>query len=316
MIYILFFCIAIVAITITKFAVPFILSRARISHHLVATVNFFLNIAVLLSTFFVLFFLLQFSGVIDNTNDIEGEQHETTIHTFENKKGSNTSKLQDKLAKGKEDERIEQEREKEHQRELEAEKERRIKLEKQRRLDEEKKRKRLQEELEAEKKRRIELEKQQRLDEEQERIKQEQERLRKLEEEKERLRAENERQRIELEKQRRLDDKKERERRKKERRIKRAKQRRLLAKKKERERREKERLRKLKSPCEKIKDSLDTRFLNYAIRKANNEMTILPNRQGVNCYITPTGMREGCITYQIEQEGNLALCFYEECTER
>ncbi|MCI5188791.1 MAG: hypothetical protein D3905_03115 [Candidatus Electrothrix sp. AS4_5] len=71
-----------------------------------------------------------------------------------------------------------------------------------------------------------------------------------------------------------------------------------------------------KSQCEKIKDSLDTRLLNYAIRKANNDMTILPNRQGVNCYITPTGMREGCITYQIEQEGNPALCFYKECTKR
>ncbi len=71
-----------------------------------------------------------------------------------------------------------------------------------------------------------------------------------------------------------------------------------------------------KSQCAKIKDSLDTRFLNYAIRKPNNEMTILPNRQGVNCYIIPTGIRGGCIEYQIEQEGNPELCFYKECTRR
>ncbi|MCI5192677.1 MAG: hypothetical protein D3915_06060 [Candidatus Electrothrix sp. AU1_5] len=313
MIYILSFCIAIVAITITKFAVPFILSRARISHHLVATVNFFLNIAVLLSTFFVLFFLLHFSGVIDNTNDIEGEQHETTTHTLENKKDSNTSKLQDKLAKGKEDERIEQER-------LKAENERqRIELEKQRLLAEKKERERIEKErlqLEAENERqRIELEKQRLLAEKKEHERIEKERLQ--------LEAEKERRRIELEKQRRLlAEKKERERIEKERlkaekerrrRIERAKQRRRLAEKKERERRKKERLKaKKKSPCEKIQDSLDKRSLNDAIRTLGNNMIVLYNKQGVPCYIIPNGIKDGYIKYQIEQAGNSALCFYKE----
>ncbi|MCI5194353.1 MAG: hypothetical protein D3915_14705 [Candidatus Electrothrix sp. AU1_5] len=69
-----------------------------------------------------------------------------------------------------------------------------------------------------------------------------------------------------------------------------------------------------KTNCKKIIDSLDERMLNYAIRKASNEMTILPNKQGVNCYIIPKGIRGECIEYQIQQEGSSALCFYKECT--
>ncbi|MCI5148319.1 MAG: hypothetical protein D3916_02800, partial [Candidatus Electrothrix sp. MAN1_4] len=165
MIYILLFCIAI-AIIITKFAVPFILSRTKIPHHSVTTVNFFLNIAVSLSVFFVLFFLLQATGILNTNDEIAGEQPETTIHQLKDEKASRGSKGDDQLAK--EPERIEQERLRE---ELKAEKERyRIELEKQQRLAEEKERlrkleeekererieeeqKRLQEELEAEKER-------------------------------------------------------------------------------------------------------------------------------------------------------------------
>ncbi|MCI5127856.1 MAG: hypothetical protein D3907_05005 [Candidatus Electrothrix sp. AUS3] len=77
---------------------------------------------------------------------------------------------------------------------------------------------------------------------------------------------------------------------------------------------ESELLRSPKSPCEKVRDSLDKRLLNNAIRKASNEMTILRNKQGVNCYIIPSGTSGGCIIYQIEQEGSSALCFYKECT--
>ncbi|XCN72126.1 MAG: hypothetical protein Q3M24_17700 [Candidatus Electrothrix aestuarii] len=331
MIYILFFCIAIVAITITKFAVPFILSRARIPHHLVTIVNFFLNIAVLLLTFFVLLFSLQAIGIINTTDEIAGEQSETTIHQLEDEKASRISKEENQLAKEKERERIEQER----LQELEAENERqRIELEKQRlaeekerlrKLEEEKERerieeeqKRLQEELEAEKERhRIELEKQ--------RLAEEKERLRKLEEENERKRVEQEqkrlreleaekiRQRMEQKRLRELIAKKERER------IEQERLRKLEAEK-VRQRIEQRRLRELvakkKSPCEIIQDSLDKSLLSYALKKPGNEMTILRNKQGVNCYIIPNGTRGGCIEYQIQKEGSSELCFYKECTRR
>lgn len=321
MIYILFFCIALVAITITKFAVPFILSRTKIPHHLVTTVNFFLNIAVSLSAFIILFLLLQATGIIKTNDEIAGKQPETTIQQLKDEKASRGSKEDDQLAKEKERERIEQER---LQEELEAEKKlHRIKLEKQQRLAEEKESQRIElehlRELEAEKERhRIELEKQRQLAEEKER-------LRKLEEEKERQRIEQEqkrlreleaekvRQRIEQRRLRELVAKKERER------IEQERLRKLEAKK-VRQRIEQRRLRELaakkKSPCEIIQGSLDKSILSYAIRKPGNEMTILRNKQGVNCYIIPNGTKGGCIEYQIQKDGSSALCFYKECTGR
>jgi hypothetical protein len=294
MTYILFLGIVIIAAIITKYTVPFILSTAKIPHHLVPIINFLLNIAVLLSTFFVLYFSFHVFGIINTTHQ----------RNLVDEKESRISKEEDHLAEEKEHERIKQERlkdleaEQERQQELKAEQERQhIEFEKQQRLlaEEKERQQREQErlqELKAEQERqRIEFEKQQRLlAEEKERQQGEQERLQEL-------KAEKEHQRIEFEKQQRL-----------------------LAEEKEHQQREQERLQELKaekkSPCEKIQDSLDKSLLDYAIRKPGNEMTILRNKQGVDCYIIPTGIRGRCIEYQIQKEGSSALCFYKECTGR